>query len=366
VHEVLVSKTSEGVDSEATIAKAKKLLAPEHPLSLWLADSTYPIDIRVDPDASVYINCGPTGFARYTDTIGRTQFLDASFSPFGDDLPQTPTVFTGLASQWAALKWTAASLAERCLPSDVFAVDGGPSFARESLNSASVSMQAYAEYAGEGPKATLQCNNYEASGDEAPLYIFDPEVGRRKFVDGSLMRSEYSIPTCLSHDAMDAQFGEVGALARPLPLSWLLVGATGSGTPIHNHPMTAAWNTLLAGVKLWVVLPPSTPEASLLVGESCPVHQDEDLSAHAWFRHWGTKGVENRLPQSTIIIQKPGETVFLPAGYYHCVLNVSPAATVALSCSIYLRRDWGPLGEVVARKGECEGFQRVWEAGREG
>jgi hypothetical protein len=36
---------------------------------------------------------------------------------------------------------------------------------------------------------------------------------------------------------------------RPLPQAWLLVGAEGSGTPIHCHPRTVAWNTLLAGAK---------------------------------------------------------------------------------------------------------------------
>jgi len=43
---------------------------------------------------------------------------------------------------------------------------------------------------------------------------------------------------------------------RPLPPSWLLVAAARSGTPIHDHPHTVAWNVLLSGCKLWAILPP--------------------------------------------------------------------------------------------------------------
>jgi hypothetical protein len=39
----------------------------------------------------------------------------------------------------------------------------------------------------------------------------------------------------LSHDVTGSRF-------RPLPPAWLLVGARASGTPIHNHPSTIAWN----------------------------------------------------------------------------------------------------------------------------
>ena len=37
------------------------------------------------------------------------------------------------------------------------------------------------------------------------------------------------------------------------------------------------------------------------------------------------------------MLQRPGETVFLPAGWWHCVLNVQ--GTTALSHSLYLARD---------------------------
>ena len=38
-----------------------------------------------------------------------------------------------------------------------------------------------------------------------------------------------------------------------------------SGTPVHDHPSTIAWNALLSGVKLWVCLPPTIDERHLLL-----------------------------------------------------------------------------------------------------
>ena len=319
-----------------TIARAKLALAPDQPSSAWLKNAS---------DALVELESGSISINHtiYTDTNTRIPFDDNSFSPSGDDLPLIPTVFSGLAKDWLALKWNAANLAARCKATDVFALDGGPGFARESLHSAVCSMSAYAAYAA-----------VETNLDAVPLYIFDPDIGKRSFADGALMASEYSVPACFSQDLMESR-GAAGMTARPLPTCWLLVGAANSGTPIHNHPMTAAWNTLFSGIKLWVTLPPGAPPSSLLVGDACPNPDDEDLSAAEWFKYWKV------LPEGAcVIVQKPGETVFLPASYWHVVLNV--CETTALSCSLYLKRDWEALGEQVAESRDCEGFARIWQS----
>lgn len=71
-------------------------------------------------------------------------------------------------------------------------------------------------------------------------------------------------PRCFQHDA---QACINGSTFRPLPPAWLLVGAAGSGTPIHDHPSTAAWVPLLSGTKAWVLLPPDVDPAALLLME---------------------------------------------------------------------------------------------------
>jgi len=62
-----------------------------------------------------------------------------------------------------------------------------------------------------------------------------------------------------------------------------------------------------------------------------------DLEAIAWFESW-SKGT--LLPKGAcVIVQRAGEVVFVPAGWWHVVLNCS-ASTTALSHSIGLRRDF--------------------------
>lgn len=327
------------------IDNAKRALAPGVPLSAWLrAAGSPPFSALLGP-SSVALPCCA---AAYVDAHPRVPFSEALYAPDGSDLPRSPLVWSGLTAAWPSLRgWDAPSLAARCAPDDLFALDGGPGFAREGLHSASVRMAAFAAYASPAGGA--------ADLDIAPLYVFDPLVATRRFADGALMCAEFSVPQCLSCDEMLAR-GGAGSAARPLPARWLLVGSAGSGTPIHNHPLTAAWNTLLCGVKLWVVLPPSAPPEALLVGDACPAAGDEDLSAAAWLRHWGGA----LPPGAAAIVQREGETVFLPAGWWHVVLNVTP--TTALSSSLYLRRDWEELGERAVERGDCEGFSRVFRA----
>jgi len=218
--------------------------------------------------------------------------------------------------------WGLAALAARCRAEDTFSMDGGPGFARESLCACAVTLAEFSRYVGSG----------EAARDAAPLYIFDEGLAQRRFADGTPLASEFSVPPCFSGDMVAP-----GCPLRPLPPSWLLIGPAGSGTPIHNHPHTVGWCTLLAGTKLWVLLPPDAPEEVLLVGEGNTVTEGEDLSAVEWMALYGAGGGRQLPSDAVTVLQRPGETVFIPAGWWHCVLNVEPAT--ALSHSLYLERD---------------------------
>ena len=202
------------------------------------------------------------------------------------------------------------------------------------------------------------CEN-DADGDSAPLYVFDPEILTSTFTvvdhhldkdddarksgimekerssnsSNSLMVNDaFSHPACFSNDAMGCINGTE---YRPLPPAWLLVGVTRSGTPIHNHPLTVAWNALLVGCKLWCCLPPDVDESLLLLNLDDDSDDDFDLSAVDWFQQCQCS---SQLPDSAkIIVQRPGEVVFLPPGWFHVVLNVD--TSTAISVSLTLRRD---------------------------
>jgi histone arginine demethylase JMJD6 len=218
----------------------------------------------------------------------------------------------------------------------------------------------------------------DADGDFPPLYIFDPKLSTRTFTDGTLLQAEYAVPPCFSHDMMECI---TGSRFRPLPPSWLLVGAARSGTPIHDHPLTAAWNAMLVGCKLWAALPPDVDESFLLLDEgNIPLHgsdddgsgsevgDDFDLSALEWFQRSGgggssegsgcRQGNKKKLPAcARIIVQRPGEIVYVPAGWWHVVLNVQ--TSTALSYSLTLRRDLDTLRPQLRE--EDADFAEFWE-----
>ena len=69
-------------------------------------------------------------------------------------------------------------LAERT--NDNLSLDGGPGFARMSICRGTVPLKEYQRYC-----------NAEADGDSTPLYIFDPDILKATFVDGTLVADDY-------------------------------------------------------------------------------------------------------------------------------------------------------------------------------
>jgi hypothetical protein len=304
--------------ARGSIALAKLSLAPAQPASAWLSPSPRAPRAALSPPRRVRLASG----AVLVDALARTRFDARAFRADGADLPTSPAVLVGVVENDLAAphRWGAAALAARAARDGEWAewgVDGGPAFARETLAAARVTMPAYEAYArDDGGEDAVG----SAAADAAPLYIFDDRFAARRDAAGGLFSDELPLPPCFSAQADAAA---PAAAARPLPARWLLVSAPGSGTPVHNHPATVAALVLLAGAKLWLALPPDWP----LV--------DEQLSAAAFFE---ARAAEAALPPgAVVIVQAPGETVFLPAGWYHCVLNVE--MSTALSVSLYLARD---------------------------
>lgn len=369
-------------DDRGTIAAAKRALAPNHTdPAAWRCDGSdqtievcdLPADREQQGGASRSVTLG--GGSRYVDNTPRVDFSPGCFNQYGDDLPEAPTVLMGAMSDWLSMqpgprRWTVASLASRGIgiSDSHFSVDGGPAFARMSLADARVDITAMCEY------VSPQC---DCEGDLAPLYVFDPGINKRTFADGTPYAEEFCVPECFSHDTMSPLQGSV---YRPLPPGWLLVGGQRSGTPIHDHPHTVAWNALLDGTKLWVCLPPDVDPKHLLLlgcegGEEEPEEDEEeaageddeedgafDLEAMAWFQHWNHVGGEALPSSARVIVQQAGEVVFVPAGWWHVVLNCSSHATVALSHSLGLRRDFEKTWPLLLQD-DVE-FANVWRSAR--
>ncbi|CAM9976017.1 unnamed protein product, partial [Scytosiphon promiscuus] len=204
--------------------------------------------------------------------------------------PNKPVVLTDAAASWPAVqKWTRRQLS--AAHGDLRLHAGGLEFA----------LKDYLRYA-------------EESKDELPLYVFD-----KRFVDKCPDLGEgYSVPDVFPDDL----FSVLGKDRRP-DHRWLIAGPARSGSSFHVDPnCTSAWNATISGRKKWIMFPP---------GETPPgVHPSEDgldLAAPVSITEWFLNFYENchapgRKVRPLECVVSAGEVVFVPMGWWHCVLNL--------------------------------------------
>ena len=155
--------------------------------------------------------------------------------------------------------------------------------------------------------------------DDSPLYVFDSSFAEREATRS--LRHDWALPKFFTDDL----FKLVGERRRP-PYRWLVLGPARSGSYIHIDPLgTSAWNALLAGAKLWALFPPSTPK-----GVVQPPGHAGGREAIAWFTHVYPQLVDAADPAHRPLagIQWPGETMFVPGGWWHVVLNLELSIAV--------------------------------------
>jgi histone arginine demethylase JMJD6 len=151
----------------------------------------------------------------------------------------------------------------------------------------------------------------QGAQDDSPLYIFDSGM-----LQETGMTKDYIVPHVFSEDLLKY----AGEDRRP-PYRWICVGGARSGTSIHVDPLgTSAWNALIVGHKRWALFPPGSVPKSVL--------KPKDVnSAVRWFDRvwpatqeaaWEAQGY----PKPIEVVQRPGEVVFVPSGWWHVVLNL--------------------------------------------
>jgi len=97
---------------------------------------------------------------------------------------------------------------------------------------------------------------------------------------------------------------------QKLVLSWIYMGTKGSYSPLHiDVHSTSAWNSLFVGKKLWLFFPPENTD---LLNE-----EKNEL----FFLDEKKISIFDQLT-TFIHVQVPGEIVYTPSGWWHCVLNL--------------------------------------------
>jgi histone arginine demethylase JMJD6 len=183
----------------------------------------------------------------------------------------------------------------------------------------------------------------EFNRDDSPLYVFDTAFDEDRYADRILR--DYRVPSYFSDDL----FRLVSESRRP-PYRWFLIGPERSGTCVHIDPLaTSAWNTLIVGQKRWVIFPPHVPK-SIVKGKGL-VRDDEDDEAIHYFMYILPR--IKRQAQSLRgdprykdfccyeFTQNAGDTVFVPHGWWHAVLNLTDA--VAITQNFCSERNFDPV-----------------------
>jgi len=210
-----------------------------------------------------------------------------------------PALLAGLAEAWPARSgWTVGGLLRRC-PDAEFSVSvpfGGK---------VKMALRDYVSY-------------IYSQHDEEPLYIFDSD-----FLEAApCLADDYSVPQVFEQDHL-SHLGD----KRP-DFRWLVAGPARSGAGWHVDPsLTSAWNTLLVGRKRWAAYPPGrVPPGVRLSFDESGAMDAEEPSALRWFLevYPGLPAEDRPLEW----VQRPGETVFLPGGWWHTVLNLEMTVAV--------------------------------------
>lgn len=202
-----------------------------------------------------------------------------------------PVVLEGLTDTWKAK--------ETCRFDQLVRTFGDYDWRFSDTHGSTTTLRTYQKYV----------QSLEGQTDDAPLAVYDSQLDTD---ERECLLQDYQVPNCF--DAPDL-FECLGDHVRP-PYRWILIGPARSGTGLHIDPLgTHAWVTLLEGAKRWVLFPYGTDKETIGM-------QDPQIPSALWFSsHWYQQSLQ-QVPGAIEVLQLPGETVYVPAGWPHLVLNL--------------------------------------------
>lgn len=212
-----------------------------------------------------------------------------------------PVLISGLTDTWLAKRnWTIHQLIEK-YGDTVFKIS------QRSTKKISINFKDYISYTN-------------VQHDEDPLYIFDEKFGET----APDLLKDYNVPHLFQEDFFDVLDRE----KRP-PFRWFIIGPERSGASWHVDPaLTSAWNTLICGRKRWALYPPGRVPLGVTVHvneDDGDVNIETPTSLQWWLDFYPLLPDEDKPIECT---QLPGETIYVPSGWWHCVLNLETSVAV--------------------------------------
>lgn len=185
-------------------------------------------------------------------------------------------------------------------------------------------------------KATLKdyFNYADQTKEERPMYLFDNDFGEL-FPE---LLHDYEVPSYFQTDF----FSLIPTDDRP-SYRWVLIGPKRSGSTFHKDPnSTSAWNATVQGHKKWIFYPPNEVPPGVF-----PSADHFDVTAPSSPLEWFLRFYNNVHRSKTAFkpiecIQKPGDIVYVPNGWWHQVVNLDE--TIAVTQNFV--SEWN-LGNVV-------------------
>ncbi|KAL6246475.1 hypothetical protein RBB50_006712 [Rhinocladiella similis] len=155
--------------------------------------------------------------------------------------------------------------------------------------------------------------------DESPLYLFD-----RAFVEKMNLDVEAD-GAYLPPEAFQSDLFTLLREQRP-DHRWLIIGPERSGSTFHKDPnATSAWNAIIRGSKYWIMFPSDVLPPGVYMSED-QSEVTSPLSIGEWLLTFHAEA--RSTPGCLEGICREGEVLHVPSGWWHLVVNLSPAIAI--------------------------------------
>ncbi|KAL7994140.1 putative sterile alpha motif domain, JmjC domain, sterile alpha motif/pointed domain superfamily [Plasmopara halstedii] len=271
--------------------------------------------------------------------LQKIDIQDLTFKDFYEQYSRMPFIIRNAIGKWkASTEWTTQKMAQRFSDDIKHRITHNLDI---TSGSSKIEMT-FADY----------FNYASKQNDETPLYIFDARFGEKmptmledyNIEDLKVFKEDFlSVISSPKNEKLDAGMAETvkgvkleaggkksrkhkilkrTAMSKRPDFRWIVIGPQRTGASWHQDPArTSAWNSLIKGRKRWAIYPPESPPPGVFVSKNGEYRESAlDMPSLMWFLHIYPTLTPAEKPLE--IIQEEGETIYVPNGWWHLVLNL--------------------------------------------